>query len=72
MIEIEGMHINRILAGPGQTVRCLQGSLSVNGLAPESPPPETWRSLPDFELSVGDDQFFILPCGITRSCQCPR
>jgi hypothetical protein len=61
-----GQAIDRILAGPGDTVECLQGRMLVNSQPSKFVPLNPVKLRASFKLIVPDGDYFIVPSGAPR------
>lgn len=63
-VQIGGERIDRVLAGPGDHARWINGRLSVNGRGVPLRPLDTSSAPNELDLTLHDGQFFILPNSI--------
>jgi signal peptidase I len=61
-----GVNVDRIIAGPGDSVRLARGVLTINGEVPPSElsPLGSTASLPDAELEVAPATYLVLPTAL--------
>jgi hypothetical protein len=61
-----GQAIDRILAGPGDTVECIRGELRVNGQPSRFAPLNAVKLATAFKLTIPQGRWFIVPSGAPR------
>lgn len=60
-LQIQGPRVDRILAGPGQSVVARDGELLIDGNPTIHQPCNTERSIPELNVKVPEGSFLILP-----------
>lgn len=61
ILQIQGLRIDRILAGPGQRVVTKEGKLFVDGALSDLYPCNRERPLPELDVTVPANSYLILP-----------